>query len=169
VIARELEALRAADPALVARADQAVRGYRRGPCASALERLELACLTAAAARACKEELRAPGCAEITDVLLAVAVAEDSFVSPDERTELSLRAGGRRELAQRIRRARSELALDFRLRAGAPGAKDARLPAQIDAYCLRTAHETLLAWQACAASLIWTLAGPGPAPAETARE
>jgi hypothetical protein len=145
-----LEALEKTDEAVRRGVERAVRARAEGVCASDIPRLRVDCLAAAAGPICRGE--GGRCPALVDLVAAVVLAEERLVPERERLQLVAGASGR-TLSDALRRAAAALALDFRLRSLAAGSP-AQLPTEIDRYCLRTAHETRLPWQACAAALVW---------------
>jgi hypothetical protein len=161
-IERALAALAESDPAALARTDGEARRMLAGPCASGFALLQLQCLTASLRKRCAEPGgESPRCIATFDVVASNLLGEERLLPESERDAVL----DPRTRARAIERARSALALDFRLRMG-PAASDRELAAQIDRYCLRSADDTGLPWQTCASSLIWTIRAPrasGAAP------
>ena len=67
---------------------------------------------------------------------------------------------RHALAAELRRAEGALAVDFHLREG-DAADNAALARKIDHFCLVSSDDTNLAWQTCAATLVWFVERESP--------
>jgi hypothetical protein len=150
-----LGAVHAASPAALQKASDYLRALHRGGCSSGVARLQVECLMTAARRFCKRgEAELHGCLVVLDVLASNVLAEDRWIAPERRYEI-MRAqrDWRRAVAAELRRIQGALAVDFHLREG-DAADDAALARKIDHFCLTTSDETNLAWQTCAATLVW---------------
>ena len=157
-----LGAVRAASPSSLKKASDYLRALHRGGCSSGLARLQVECLMTAARRFCKRgEAELHGCLAVLDVLASNVLAEDQWIGPERRYEL-MRAqrDWRHALAAELRRIQGALAVDFHLREG-DAADDAALARKIDHFCLTTSDETNLAWQTCAATLVWFVERESP--------
>jgi hypothetical protein len=157
-VERALTALAASDPAALARAEADARRLARGPCASGIALLQLECLTTSLRRRCAGEEAPARCASVMDVVTSNLLGEERLLPESERGGAAPKDA--RSRARALHRARGALALDFRLRMG-PSSSDGELAAQIDRYCLRSADDTGLPWQTCAASLAWTIRARPP--------
>lgn len=173
-----LAAVRDAPPAALQRAGDYLRALHRGGCSSGVARLQVECLMTAARRYCKRgEAELHGCLVVLDVLASNVLAEEQWIGPERRYEL-MRANRdwRHALAAELRRAEGALAVDFHLREGdaadgeppagnVQGAADQRaanaLARKIDHFCLVSSDETNLAWQTCAATLVWFVERESP--------
>lgn len=157
-----LAAVRDAPPAALQRAGDYLRALHRGGCSSGVARLQVECLMTAARRYCKRgEAELHGCLVVLDVLASNVLAEEQWIGPERRYEL-MRANRdwRHALAAELRRAEGALAVDFHLREG-DAADNAALARKIDHFCLVSSDETNLAWQTCAATLVWFVERESP--------
>ena len=157
-----LAAVRDASPAALQRAGDYLRALHRGGCSSGVARLQVECLMTAARRYCKRgEAELHGCLVVLDVLASNVLAEEQWIGPERRYEL-MRANRdwRHALAAELRRAQGALAVDFHLREG-DTADNAALARKIDHFCLVSSDETNLAWQTCAATLVWFVERESP--------
>ena len=157
-----LAAVRDAPPAALQRAGDYLRALHRGGCSSGVARLQVECLMTAARRYCKRgEAELHGCLVVLDVLASNVLAEEQWIGPERRYEL-MRANRdwRHALAAELRRAEGALAVDFHLREG-DAAEDAALARKIDHFCLVSSDDTNLAWQTCAATLVWFVERESP--------
>jgi hypothetical protein len=151
-----LAAVRAASATQLQQQSEYARVLVHGACASGLGRLKVECLMTAARRYCRASASREACALTMDIVLSNALADEQLIAPERRYQL-MRAhkDWRRALAAELRRTQGELAVDFRLQAGAAAA-DARAAESIDRYCLTTSDRTGLAVPTCVASLVWFL-------------
>jgi hypothetical protein len=159
-LSEAIEALRAADPAKVGDASNYLRTMDRNKCRSAFRRLRVQCLIEAAARNCrslKEDDKRQGCSLYSDIIVTTVLAEQELISEDRRFEImqnnvDYRAAFRAE----VRRLYGSLAAGFRLSPhySCKAGDVACLATAIDAYCIDQADRQSLAWQHCAAGLVW---------------
>jgi hypothetical protein len=158
-VGRALASVRALGPQGRATLEQQLYEGARTGCRAGLGVPPLACLIDMARKTC--EGRPPGerdgCQRVADVLITNALAETELVAEGERMRLLASASDfRAALRERLARRYAGLAADLALTE--PGS-DADLPARIDRFCADRDH--LLAWQRCAAALIWWIGGhPG---------
>ncbi|HEX8954138.1 MAG TPA: hypothetical protein VF945_19920, partial [Polyangia bacterium] len=115
-----------------------------------------------ARRFCKRgEAELNGCLDVLDVVTANVLADEQWIAPERRYEIMrTHRDWRHELAAELRRAEGALAVDFHLREG-DADDDAALARKIDHFCLVTSDETNLAWQTCAATLVWFIEREAP--------
>jgi hypothetical protein len=154
-----IDALRAADSAKVGDASSYLRTMDRNKCRSAFRRLRVQCLIQAAAKNCRglEAERQQQCTLYSDIIVTTVLAEQQLIPEERRFEImqnhsDYRAAFRVE----VRRIYGSLAAGFRLsqhyrcKPGDTGC----LAQAIDAYCIDQADRQNLAWQHCAAGLVW---------------
>ncbi len=157
-----LAAVRAASPTALQRASDYLRALHRGGCSSGVARLQVECLLTAARRYCKRgEAELHGCLAVLDVLASNVLAEEQWIGPERRYEIMrVHRDWRHELAAELRRIQGALAVDFHVREG-DASDDTQLARKIDHFCLTTSDETNLAWQTCAATLVWFVERESP--------
>jgi hypothetical protein len=163
-ISSALEAIEDADKKTLADASNYISAMDRNRCRSAFRRLRAQCLIDAAARNCKSlpaDKREP-CAIYLDIVVTNTLAEQQMLSEAERHAImeknrDYKSALRLELQRRY----GSLAAGFRLSkyysCGAGSANRACLAAAIDGYCRDQADQQTLAWQHCAAALVWFIA------------
>jgi hypothetical protein len=130
----------------------------QGACSSAVERLKVDCMITATNRYCRKKPAAEteACKRVMDVVVSNVLASQRLIPWEMRYEIMRRAKDyKKEIAEQMRRIEGAFAVDFRLRTKIDD--DAHLADSIDRYCLLTADDSNLAWQACASSLIWFIA------------
>jgi hypothetical protein len=104
--------------------------------------------------------KAASCLPLLDVVVSGVLAERRFVPTDKRLEIMKQTRDwRPEVVREVKRIQGALALDFRLHMGSAD-DSATLAKWVDAYCLSSADQTSIPWQACAASLVWFIGGEG---------
>ena len=136
--------------------DDALHTDARRRCRADATQPSVACLIDAARARCDggSPTSRPACHRAADVALTNLLSESELV--DEATRVRLvSAGGDYRAAMRVELARRRAALVADMALSQPGA-DAELPARIDRYC--AARERALAWQRCAAAIVWYIGG-----------
>ncbi len=160
-LAEVLDAVHQADRAAAAKAQTYVSFLERNRCTSAMERVRVECMMVAARAWCRRNVL-KDCALLTDLLADNALAERHFIPTQARYAImekhrDTRLAIRRELF----RLHAALALDFYLTTGSGCGDDAQcLAPKIDRYCLDTADQSNLSWQACAGALVWFVGTAG---------
>jgi hypothetical protein len=123
----------------------------------------IACLIDLARAHCQSQ-PAPAraaCHLAADVVVTNLLSESELVDQATRVRFVNRGGDYRAAMRAELRARyAALAADFALAEPGPGSD---LPARIDRFCARPDHE--LAWQRCAAALVWYIGAHGGATRE----
>jgi hypothetical protein len=148
-----LSSLGATPPAERNRAQEYVRVLDRGQCSAASERLEVECLMTASRRWCAN--RGAHCNPLADAIISNLLAEKQLVPPERRYELSKKERDERRAVEReVERIAGALAVELRLRSGAPTDDDAELARRLDRFCLTSADASGLSWQACVSELAW---------------
>jgi hypothetical protein len=155
-LAGALAAVRDTPAETLAQGNEYARSLVRGACSSSVQRLEVECLMTAARRYCQNRgaAEAARCDLYMDIVASNVLADQQLISSDRRYEIMRRfKDWRRALARETSRFQGALAAQFRLRMGAAD-DDAGMAKRIDQFCLTTSDETNLAWQSCAAALVW---------------
>jgi hypothetical protein len=94
-----------------------------------------------------------------DVIVSNVLADRRLIPPARRYQIvRANADYRAALARELFRIQGELAVDFRLHGGEADAA-AKLASNIDRYCLASADEAKMSYQACVSSLVWFIKGP----------
>jgi hypothetical protein len=151
-----LAAVRDTPAETLAQGNEYARALARGACSSSVQRLKVECLMTAARRYCHNRgaAEAARCDVYMDVVTSNVLADEQLISAEKRYRMMRQFKDyRRELARETRRFQGALAADFRMRMG-EASDDAAMAQHIDQYCLTTSDETNLAWQTCAAALVW---------------
>lgn len=159
-LVRALEAIRATDEQTLADRIKYLSAMERNKCGSAFRRLRVQCLIEAAARNCrsiKDKEKQEHCNLYSDVIVTNALAEKQMIPEEERFRIMQKNRDYRSaLRSELRGMYGSLAAAFRVSSQYncdPG--DSKCLAKaIDAYCLDRADRQNLAWQHCAAGLVW---------------
>jgi hypothetical protein len=160
-IQEALTALHEAPPASIQQGVDYARTLSQGACSAGVERLRIECMMVATRRYCHDRGAADAqrCPAYMDVVVSNVLADERLIPPDKRYQIVREnADYRPALARELRRIQGTLAVDFRLRTGETR-DDGALAAKIDGYCLASADETQLSYQACVSSLVWFIRGP----------
>jgi hypothetical protein len=121
----------------------------------------LACLLDVARATCEREpaARRPACHLVADVIVTNQQAESELVDEATRARFVARGGDyRAALDAELRVHHAELAAELALAEPGP---DSDLPRRIDRFC---AGPRPLAWQRCAAAIVWYIGTYGRQPA-----
>lgn len=123
----------------------------RTTCRATFGKPALRCLAELARTTCRN--RGPACLPIADVAMTNLVAEDEWVDTASRVRImsatdDYRAAMDRELLRRFAPLAAEMSLAPDFAAGD------ELGASIDRFCARYTARRRLAWQRCAAALVW---------------
>jgi hypothetical protein len=154
-----IEALRSADAAKVGDASNYLRTMDRNKCRSAFSRLRVQCLIQAAAKNCRsmEADRQQQCTHYSDIIVTTVLAEQLLIPEERRFEIMQKHSDYRAAFRvEVRRIYGSLAAGFRLSQHYACKPDDTvcLAKTIDAYCTDQADRQNLAWQHCAAGLVW---------------
>jgi hypothetical protein len=158
-LAAALEALASIDASTLRDTERYIYLVERNQCQAPIAALRLGCLLEAAGRSCRQRAAAQraACDAISDILITNRLSEGEFVSRKTRYDLMSKASDYREaMVRALRRRYATLALELGLsdpetrRADQPE----KLAAAIDKYCLEVASTRSMAWQHCAAALVW---------------
>jgi len=148
-----LTAIQEAKPAVLNQGQAYASAMERSACSSDNERLRADCLITAARRFCKSGAgRAEGkrCPLFMDVIASNVLAERELISTAQRYQIMRREKDfRKAINRQLQHRYGTLAVELRL-AGSEGP----LGARIDRFCQATADRSNLAWQTCAAALVW---------------
>ena len=155
-----MEAIRRAPPEKLTDAANYLRTMDRNKCRSTIRRLRVQCLIEAAARNCRsisDGAKRQECTLYSDIIVTSVVAENRMISQERRYEIMQQHRDyRRALRSELQRLYGSLAAGFRLSDHYNcDAEDAGcLAGAIDSYCSDQADRQNLAWQHCAAGLVW---------------
>jgi hypothetical protein len=131
-----------------------------GTCSASSERLRVECLVIVIERRCENVLDVDRrrCKRAMDVAVANALAGERLIPREDRVQILVsNANPRVALARELRRVQGRMVVDFRVHARNTSDPHA-LAAEIDRYCLGTADDARLAYQACVSSLLWYMRG-----------
>jgi hypothetical protein len=131
-----------------------------GTCSASSERLRVECLVIVIERRCEDVLDVDRrrCKRAMDVAVANALAAERLIPREERVQILVSSPQpRTALARELRSVQGRMAVDFRAHAKNTGDPRA-LASEIDRYCLGTADDARLAYQACVSSLLWYMRG-----------
>jgi hypothetical protein len=151
-----LAALGETAPAELQQGIELARALERGACSAGAYRLRVECLLVAMKRYCHDRggAEAQRCPRIMDVIASNVLADERLIPPEKRYQIIRENQDYRPaLARELSRIQGTLAVDFRLQTGDAEDLDT-MAANIDRYCLTSADETKLSYQACASSLVW---------------
>ncbi|MEM6733938.1 MAG: hypothetical protein AAF658_20415, partial [Myxococcota bacterium] len=129
----------------------------RNRCRSTIYRLEISCLLQATASNCRgfpRGLTRVHCQKASDLVVVNKLAEDAFISDEERYAIMKQTADYRPAFRRALEERYATIVTRLVLAGELGADRRSLAESIDTHCHSLSDSDDLSWQHCTAAVIW---------------
>jgi len=164
-----LEAVESTPQAQLINTGNYVYAIERNKCQAPNESLHVGCLLEAATRNCTQSDAAAReqCRRVSDVIVTNRLSEKTFLPEDVRYEImGSHRDYRTQLARELHRRYALLVAELSMSPYFPGSAADRtsLAAGIEGYCREVSGTRELAWQYCAAAVIWFIGTDGRAGA-----